>query len=82
MVTISGTRWVMSSSVLLNTRTRSPSRWIWIRMPSIFHSSAAGEIFSKAASRLGAEAASMGRTGWPTRNVKARNAVMTASASP
>ena len=80
MVTISGTRSVMSSSVLVNTRTCSPSRWIWILMPSIFHSSAAGEIFSRAASRLGAEAASMGRTGWPTRSVKARSAAIDRSA--
>ncbi len=47
IATISGTRSVMSSSVLVKTRTRSPSRWIWILMPSIFHSSAAGEIFCK-----------------------------------
>ncbi len=81
-MTISGTRSVMSSSVLVNTRTRLPSRWIWILMPSIFHSSAAGEIFSSAAARLGAEAASIGRTGWPTRSVNARSAATTSSVLP
>ena len=40
--TSSGTRSVTSSSVRVNTATRSPSRWICTRMPSSFHSTAAG----------------------------------------
>ena len=51
--TISGTRAVMSSSVRVNTLTSGPSRCTWTRMPSIFHSTAAGDIRSKAAAAAG-----------------------------
>ena len=80
--TSSGTRSVMSSRVLVNTRTRCPDRCSCTRMPSIFHSSAAGHIRSSAALMLGAEAASMGRTGCPTRSVNARSALITSSWLP
>ena len=38
----------MSSSVRVNTLTSPPCRWTWIRIPSIFHSAAAGDSRSKA----------------------------------
>ncbi len=50
----------MSSSVRVKTRTSAPDRCTWIRMPSIFHSTAAGEIRSSAAASVGAVAASIG----------------------
>ena len=79
IATISGTRSVMSSRVLVNTRTSSPVLCIWIRMPSIFHSRTAGVILASAASRSGADAASMGRTGCPTRSVNERRTAVTAA---
>ena len=42
---------VMSSRVRVKTATSAPSRCTWIRIPSIFHSTAAGETRSKAAPR-------------------------------
>ena len=81
--TTSGRRAVMSSSVLVYSRT-SPSRTCaWIRMPSSFHSTAAcaapgpppagslpsapAAILARASSMEGALAASIGLSGWPTR---------------
>ena len=43
-------------------------------MPSTFHSTAAGEIRSSAAATVGADAASIGRTGRPTWSATARRA--------
>ena len=64
----------MSSSVRVKTATPAPSRWTWIRIPSIFHSTAAGETRSKAAATLLADAASIGRSGRPTRRPNDRSA--------
>ena len=61
--TISGTRSVTSARFRVNTRTSSPSRWIWIRAPSSFHSTAAGRIRSKAPRMSSADWASIGCTG-------------------
>ncbi len=77
--TISGTRPVISSRVLVKTATSFPDRCTWIRMPSIFHSRAAGVIRSRAAATVGAAAASIGRTGRPTWSVTAASAAPAAS---
>ena len=49
-------------------------------MPSIFHSAAAGLIRPRAAAMSGADAASIGRAGRPTRSVKPRRAASARSA--
>ena len=48
-------------------------------MPSIFHSAAAGDTRSKAAATVGAEAASIGRSGRPTCRRKAWSAARAAA---
>ena len=78
---ISGTRAVMSSSVRVHTPTWSPRRCTWIRTPSIFHSTAAGDTLPRAAATSGADAASIGRVGRPTRRVTARSAAAARSGS-
>src|ERR1039457_4985275 len=50
-------------------------------MPSIFHSAAAGESRSNAAAMLGADAASIGRSGLPTCKLTERSAAMAAAGS-
>ncbi len=64
--TTSGTRAVMSSSVRVKTRTSSPSRCTCTRIPSSFHSTAAGLIFASASATSVAVEASIGCTGRPT----------------
>ena len=56
----------MSSSERLKTATSLPSRWTWTRIPSSFHSTAAGLSFSIASVMSAAGEASIGRTGRPT----------------
>ncbi len=70
--TSSGTRSVMSSRVRVKILVAVPSRCICTRMPSIFHSSAAGEIWASASTIDDAELASMGCTGRLTSKVIAR----------
>ena len=66
--TTSGSRAVMSSSVLVNSRMLpSPAMCAWTRMPSSFHSTAAGPpILASASSMDGSLAASIGFSGCPT----------------
>src|SRR5207245_11622432 len=54
--------------------TGDPSRGTWMRIPSIFHWTAAGETRAKAAATLLADEASMGRSGRPTCKPNDRNA--------
>ena len=56
--TTSGSRSVMSSRLRVATRTSSPSRWTWIRMPSSLASTATG-----AAAGLGHRGGDVGRAG-------------------
>ncbi len=73
--TSSGTRAVMSSRVRVNTHTSSPARCSWTRMPSSFHSNAAGptgEVCARALATSGADWASIGRIGRPTSSATAR----------
>src|SRR5947207_7563590 len=64
----------MLSRVRVKMATPDSSRWTWIRIPSIFHSTAAGETRAKAAATLLADEASMGRSGRPTCRPNDRNA--------
>ena len=70
--TISGTRSVTSARFRVKTRTSSPSRWIWIRAPSSFHSTAAGRIRSKADGMSSADCASIGCRGVRSESRKPR----------
>ena len=54
-------------------RDASPSRWIWTRMPSSFHSSAAGAAFASAAAMWSAVPASIGWIGRPTTRPTSRS---------
>ena len=58
--TNSGTLSVMSSRVRVKILVAMPSRCICTRTPSIFHSSAAGEIWPSASTIEGDDRASMG----------------------
>lgn len=62
----SGSRSVMSSRVRVYSRTVSPSRWTWTRMPSSFSSTAHAPSLSTASDTEVAVCASIGRTGRPT----------------
>ena len=70
---------MMSSRVRVNTATPESPRWTWIRIPSIFHSTAAGETRARAAATLLADEASISRSGRPTCRPNDRSAADAAS---
>ena len=67
----------------MKTRTSPSRRCTWMRAPSSFHSIAAGEIRSSAASTSAAVPASIGATGRPTSSpIRRRPSTPSASAVP
>ena len=75
--TTSGSRSVMSSRLRVKTRTSSPTRCTWTRMPSSLRSTGARRRPIRSSGRRrrpGADAASIGRTGRPGTQAEGRRA--------